>query len=166
MKILIAVAIAISGAIFGLSLKDLPEQPRPSEIERAEERGQRSGEPNDFIRVYKSFGSGKTGKLTKTVEVLFDGTVLLKDDTNTSLGRRFLSAAKRLEIAGLIKDKNLTCAEITECGPLRSTDVNFFQIGIEKKNKIIIFKLYPHCSIPERLDELNAFLDSVAPTQK
>lgn len=140
------------------------ERKQASAVQIPEQQTQASftSDPS-FLRVYKTSSSGKTGKSTRSVEIMPDGTILLRDASGQLLQQRQLGAVQQAGLAELIRGSDLASLEITDCSPLKSSDSDFFQIGIEEKYKTVIFRIFPNCNLPQRLKRLDSLLTDISP---
>ena len=161
--LLVSVGIVVLALVAILSVQT--ERAQRTTVRRGQETERLSGPDPEFLKVYKSLSSGKTGKSTKSVEILPDGTVFTKDEADKILAQSHLSATQRDELAELLRGNELMNEEISDCASPRSTDSDFYRIGIEKKHKIVIFKVFPNCHLPQLLSQLDSLLTAVSPTK-
>jgi hypothetical protein len=132
---------------------------------RGDGEGRASGQGLDFIRIYKVFHSGMTGKPVKSVEVYPNGLLILKDGRGEVSERRRLGPKQVTELGDILKG-GVMDEEIKDCGRALRTDAEFARIGIESEYKTVTFKMDHNCKLPQGLSRLSAFIDSAMQPHK
>ena len=112
-----------------------------------------------LVRVSKRFIHGLTGRPTKMIEINSTGIVLLRGAGGEVTARGQLQQSDLQVLRGLTAGDRLANENLTCTGRV-IPDAPSFEISIEKTYKVVTFKVYSHCRLPQLLAQLNSLLDA------